>query len=136
MVDSTNLPEVDINQIVTDLNGKMDRDGVNATASVCIESWHDNNGNWYRVYSDGWCEQGGYFSPSSSSSDWVIHPSINFLKPFVNTNWHIVSFPLSNNSNNGVGVYLYGKTTDNFTLRTFNASNQTTMYWEAKGYIR
>lgn len=29
MVDSTNLPNVDINQIATDLNGKMDRDGVN-----------------------------------------------------------------------------------------------------------
>lgn len=29
MVDSTNLPEVDINQIATDLNGKMDRDGSN-----------------------------------------------------------------------------------------------------------
>ena len=28
MVDSTNLPEVDINQIATDLNNKMDRDGV------------------------------------------------------------------------------------------------------------
>lgn len=31
MVDSTNLPEVDINQIATDLNGKMDRDCLNAS---------------------------------------------------------------------------------------------------------
>lgn len=29
MVDSTNLPEVDINAIATDLNNKMDRDGSN-----------------------------------------------------------------------------------------------------------
>lgn len=31
MVDSTNLPDVDINQIATDLNGKMDRDCLNAS---------------------------------------------------------------------------------------------------------
>lgn len=29
MVDSTNLPEIDINAIATDLNNKMDRDGSN-----------------------------------------------------------------------------------------------------------
>ena len=32
MVDSTNLPEVDINAIATDLNNKMDRDGSNVEA--------------------------------------------------------------------------------------------------------
>lgn len=31
MVDSTNLPEIDINAIVTDLNNKMDRDNLNAS---------------------------------------------------------------------------------------------------------
>ena len=31
MVDSNDLPEIDINQIATDLNLKMDRDAVNAT---------------------------------------------------------------------------------------------------------
>lgn len=36
MVDSTNLPEVDINQIATDLNGKMDRDTLNASAITGI----------------------------------------------------------------------------------------------------
>lgn len=34
MVDSTNLPDVDINQIATDLNGKMDRDFNNYGSNV------------------------------------------------------------------------------------------------------
>ena len=34
MVDSTNLPEVDINAIATDLNNKADRDLVNITSSA------------------------------------------------------------------------------------------------------
>ena len=37
MVDSTNLPEVDINQIATDLNGKMDRDCLNASDTGNIQ---------------------------------------------------------------------------------------------------
>ena len=41
MVDSTNLPEVDINQIATDLNNKADRDLVNSTASRDFFSGYD-----------------------------------------------------------------------------------------------
>ena len=41
MVDSTNLPEVDINQIATDLNGKMDRDCLNASDTGNIQIAHN-----------------------------------------------------------------------------------------------
>lgn len=37
MVDSTNLPEVDINAIATDLNNKMDRDCLNASDTGNIQ---------------------------------------------------------------------------------------------------
>lgn len=38
MIDSTNLPEVDINAIATDLNNKADRDLSNMSASVSAKS--------------------------------------------------------------------------------------------------
>ena len=34
MTDSTQLLEVDINKIATDLNGKLDRDGTNASSDA------------------------------------------------------------------------------------------------------
>lgn len=34
MIDSAQLLEVDINKIVTDLNGKLDRDGINASSDT------------------------------------------------------------------------------------------------------
>jgi hypothetical protein len=71
IVNNKNGVPFDIDAIATDLNGKMDRDGLNSLASVCVESWHEGT-EWYRVYSDGWCEQGGITSAKS----------VTFLKPF------------------------------------------------------
>lgn len=124
MVDSTNLPEVDINQIATDLNNKMDKDGVNATASVCVESWHDENGNWYRVYSDGWCEQGGTTNGASN---------ITFIKSYANTNYTITS-GLSGTGSSGE-FPAFNKTISGFTVsHTYVTSNN--FMWRACGYIR
>ena len=61
MVDSTNLPDVDINQIATDLNGKMDRDGVNASCPVVISRTANNQGGIVEIWSDGYCVQTGIY---------------------------------------------------------------------------
>lgn len=50
-----------VGAISEDLNDKMDLDIQNAGIVYITETWHDTNGNWYRVYSDGWCEQGGIY---------------------------------------------------------------------------
>ena len=44
MVDSTNLPEVDINAIATDLNGKADRDLVNSTRPYVVSRTPNSQG--------------------------------------------------------------------------------------------
>lgn len=88
---------VDINQIATDLNLKADTDLINATPSsgtvksllnnagvkYVVETFH-NGTSWYRVYSDGWCEQGG----TTSSGDWT---EITLLKPYTNTNYTLIA---------------------------------------------
>ena len=55
---------IDITQYAQDLAGKADRqlsnlDANNLSVHVVVDSYYDNAGNWYRIYSDGWIEQGG-----------------------------------------------------------------------------
>lgn len=52
---------------------------VTATApAVVVETWLSGT-EWYRVWSDGWIEQGGYNNGSHT---------VTFVKPFSNTNYY------------------------------------------------
>ena len=128
----------DIDAIATDLNGKMDVDGVNSTCSVCVESYHDNNGNWYRVYSDGWCEQGGVSTFTAVSQKQI---DLVFLKSFTDTNYNISSTIITNTNNNVytfIGIYGKSESTARIVLNVYNnsATQIVGCDWEAKGYIR
>ena len=93
---------------------------------VVVETYK-NGTSWYRVYSDGWCEQGGYVS-------FVSGMTINLLKSFANTNYH-VQLTLSKDVaiNNPTIVKIAGKTSSAF-IATY-ASTDAFLFWEAKGYI-
>ena len=67
--------QVDIDEIATDLNGKADVDLTNCTKPHIVETY-TNGASWYKVYSDGWCEQG--------SNTWLAQEpqTITLLKPF------------------------------------------------------
>ncbi|MBO5870201.1 MAG: hypothetical protein J6Q89_05570 [Clostridia bacterium] len=45
--------------------------------------------SWYRIYSDGWIEQGGYLASCSNAGT-----DVNLLKSFSNTNYTIQVTPL------------------------------------------
>ena len=51
---------------------------INSVGGV-VDSWSDENGNWYRVYKDGWIEQGGY-SISNTTNRSVTFP-VQMEKP-------------------------------------------------------
>lgn len=56
-------------------------DGTKNNVFVSLkESYIDENGNWYRLYSDGWLEQGGTYIGSTGST-------ITLLKPYADTNY-------------------------------------------------
>jgi hypothetical protein len=123
--------DINIGAITEALNDKMDKDGMNAgnPACVVVESWHDNNGNWYRIYSDGWCEQGGMLS-------WSGNPTltVSLLKEYTNTNYNVFT--------NCYGTYqeqypnaiaINNKTVSEFELKPY--TNNRAANWEAKGYI-
>ena len=50
-----------------------------------ITETYQNGSSWYRVYSDGWCEQGGIVSAATGGT------KVTFLKPFKDTNYVVVS---------------------------------------------
>lgn len=109
----------------------------NPPAAEIVETYHDDAGNWYRVYSDGWIEQGGV-SPALNIN---AAKTINFLKPFKNNNYVCLTIGLDWNgylssagaSNRGIGNAIGGvslKTTTTFTI----GNNIAVVNWYACGY--
>lgn len=87
-----------------------------------------NGGDWYRVYSDGWCEQGGILAQGSGSY------TVNFLKPFKDTNYSIFKHFGSNSGAYSLYYYFgfYTKTSSSATT-TLGGSN--TSCWYACGFV-
>lgn len=128
----------DIDALATDVNGKMDRDGLNALASVCVESYQDGT-SWYRVYSDGWCEQGGYFT--AVANDYPTNV-VTFLKPFATSRYFIAhthdrsGTTLNTTAENFNTVGIRNKKSTDFTFWCSTSQSLNGACWYACGYIR
>lgn len=90
--------------------------------------------SWYRVYSDGWCEQGGK-APLGNDGEY----KVTFLKEFKDTDYSILK---TNNwfldtTVSFKWINFWGKTTTQAT--TYNAvqaNSGSGFSWEARGYIK
>jgi hypothetical protein len=60
----------------------QDLSNVPTTKGILTESYN-NSGSWYRVYADGWCEQGGVITPSSTT----VNYQVTLLKSYIDTNY-------------------------------------------------
>lgn len=126
----TNI-EVDIDEIATDLNNKVNSSDLSEVQCV-VETFVDGT-SWYRVYSDKWCEQGGYLTASSSSN---LDVQITFIKPFVDNNYTFIQFKDMSSNATVSGYYLAStnKTGTGITIWN-NSSYVYGTYWIASGYI-
>jgi len=112
---------------------------LNTGKSVLVESYTDpDTHQWYRVYSDGWCEQGGlvYTKAVSTSNG----ETITFLKAFKDTSYTF-TMGSSNTQTNGdvqvtvkygnayYGCYKDSEKTETSIKVTLRGS------WKAEGYI-
>ena len=89
-----------------------------------IETYH-NGAFWYRVWNDGWCEQGGESNPATE---------IVLLKTFKDTNYTITGCPNGGTSASSASyMSFYNKTTTGFYVTS--SENRYPVSWEAKGYI-
>lgn len=110
--------------IAETLNGKADLDLSNTTVPHLVEVY-SNGTSWYRVYSDGWCEQGGIIPASTSNISFLIKMSdANYtsqISGYKRTDTATLSWNyISANTQTATG----------FTI----VSSGGTRSWEVKGY--
>lgn len=122
--------EVDIDNVITDLNNKVDISNMVEVPTIIEISDPSLMPSWYRVWSDGWCEQGGIATGSK--------PTVTFIKPFINTNYYI-NWIFQDNTNTANLQFQYqsvnSKTSSSAVIHN-SGGTSFTMMWEAKGYIR
>ena len=106
------------NEYVTQLN-----------PAVVVDSYIKGS-SWYRVWSDGWCEQGG-FSTGQELSD------IELLQPYVNSNYNILLTPIGYADGSSTAcVYSQTPSTFQYIYGTSAIAGIETIYWRASGYIK
>ena len=67
----------DVNNQINDVNSTL-------SSKKYVETTYQNGTSWYRVWSDGWIEQGGIVLNVTTTSQTVV-----FLKAFTTTNYYI-----------------------------------------------
>ena len=103
-----------------------------------VETYHDTLNNeqegsafWYRIWSDGWIEQGGYCLPNGTRT------TVPFLVPYkYNNSINVqVSESMINSMNTDTGGYQDVVAAQNITKTNFYVSCQNRIFnWRASGY--
>lgn len=118
---------INTGEILEALNDKMDRDGHNVQSPTAfIIETYSNGTDWYRVWSDGYCEQYGQ-TPSTESSGY----EVTLLKPFIDTNYSVLVTCKSTQSTNNGWNYAHTLTTTSFKI----VQTGSGAFWKAEGYI-
>lgn len=93
---------------------------------------------WYRVYSDGWCEQGGIYDKGSEAT--MFSATLSLLKPFIDSNYFVsaIAGGMAGNKYGEYGVNAENKTTSSFDIYYYTGSSadgSRYITWEAKGFL-
>ena len=110
--------EVDIDEIATDLNGKVDK--ADCATIYPVISTYVNGTSWYRIYSDGWCEQGGEIGTGTTT--------VAFLKTFASIPlcWTMCDIATNQNASGATA------TTTGLTFSSYSVASRK---WQACGYL-
>ena len=117
-----------VNELKNEINSLKNKIG----KSYIVDSGHNNNGYW-RIYSDGYCEQWGVIYASGGNG------KVNMPKSFNNTKYCVSGSHFMTYAIHGYGVkYIDGQ---NFEIYGHNYENSYTQHfsgntnWKATGYI-
>lgn len=107
------------------------------TSRQVITETYLSGTDWYRIYSDGWCEQGGYINRTSQSANDVI-----LSKEMADTNYTITATPKGQAAGGNYDLqwitYINVSTTG-FTLTNGSMNGNvyaTGISWQVCGYIQ
>ena len=136
-VTNKNGVEFDIDAIATDLNGKMDIDGTNATCPTLLSRTANSNGGVTEIWSDGYCVQTGMWTGSISISQGAeggfnivfdqSYKDTNYIVCFTCEETYCLPFRIASKATYGCylgfGAYAVTRTLSKVT-------------WRIEGYIR
>ena len=113
--------------LTTDSNGNINivYSGDATVNTFLIETYSDGN-NWYRLYSDGWIDQGGFLSGGGGSR-------VIFHKPFKDTNY--TPSVSCDSSTDNEKWQLNVQRTSNSEMRIYSW-DWCNKYWRACGFTR
>lgn len=109
---------------------------VNSQHGALIKSYQSGD-SWYRIYQDGWCEQGNSIVNSFTSN---LTLSVSLIKEFTDTNYFVVLSRKDQSTNNVSNSQLTSNslTTSSFVIQSglngADAQNISTIVWQACGY--
>lgn len=103
------------------------------TIGAYITETYSNGSDWYRVWSDGWCEQGGSTTGNGNSGR-----TVSLLKTYSDTNYNIQAEITDYTSGTQKIVSIGSKTTSDFKAYTSTTSSwgSYAFDWCARGYVR
>lgn len=108
--------------------------------AVVVENYVNGN-SWYRIYSDGWCEQGGMTNAVSISKQGGNSQTVTFLKTFRDTNYSatVTGHATSSDAGRCAGCVQNSLSTKSMKcgLYNFNTSSSQNIraVWSARGYL-
>ena len=115
-------------------NNKVDKSDL----QLChvVVSTYKNGTSWYRIYDDGWCEQGGEIYQNAASA--IV---VSLLKPYKDTSYFATRTPgFGTGSYNAAAfsrddVNIWNVTTSSFTAQTYHAEGINRFRWYTAGYL-
>lgn len=127
----TNQGALDASTLATGLATLENTKLENSTPHV-IESW-SNGKSWYRVWSDGWCEQGGNSVGATRT--------VTLFKAYKDANYNVLATPSEKADATIIAAHLNSQTATSFVLRTAHRTSDSqgeksaACAWRAEGYI-
>ena len=131
------MSDIDFGAISEALNDKMDRDANNIESPrlpiFLVDVQYptpENNYRWYRLYSDGWIEQGGYQAVGDDA-----RVTVALTKPMADTNY-TVTFGNRSSTYTASTFALptcLSKTTTTFDIGGQSNGGNCNNDWEVKG---
>ena len=92
-----------------------------------IQTWSSGT-SWYRVWSDGWIEQGGKLTPASGGQDVTLH------KNYTTTNYGVQATNCDSANHRGAQAWVVNMSTIRVRATGGTSASSTPCCWYAYGY--
>lgn len=116
--------------VISNFRAKQAFQVVDNSATPRIMETYQNGTSWYRVWSDGWCEQGGLATQASGDV------TITLLKPYKDLNYIISHTAQAIASNDYVKIGSSNISVSGFTAYwNGDEKSSKSIYWHTMGYI-